>query len=245
METADMTTQREIIVPVFNAAFAQMRQLATRFFIVMILVLGTAQAAPALAAPANSAEAFVQKNIEKGYDILNDTSLSDEQRQAQFRDFILSFTDLHRIGIFSLGQYANGASKADIESFIEAFTDYTVAVYESRLSKYRNESLKVTGSVERASDDVVVSAGIVDPIHPNEPIHVAFRVRPANDGHLIVTDVQVEGVWLALNERSDLTGFLQQHGGAISALAKSLHLQAQQVRTSRPGPSGDLISISH
>jgi ABC-type transporter MlaC component len=239
-----MPTQREVIVPVFNAAFAQMRHLATRFSIVLLLVLGSVQAAPAQAAPANSAEAFVQKNIDKGYDILNDTSLSDKQLQAQFRDFILSFTDLHRIGIFSLGQYANGASKTDIESFIEAFTDYTVAIYESRLSKYRNESLKVTGSVKRASDDVVVNASIVDPIHPNEPIHVAFRVRSADDGHLIVTDVQVEGVWLALNERSELTGFLQQHGGDISALTKSLHLQAQQLRTSRPGPSGDLISIS-
>lgn len=239
-----MPRQREIIVPVFNAAFAQMRHLATGFFIVLILVHGIAQAAPAQSAPANSAEAFVQKNINKGYDILNNTSLSDEQLQAQFRDFILSFADLHRIGIFSLGQYANSASKVDIESFIKAFTDYTVAVYESRLRKYRNGSLKVTGSVKRASDDVVVNAGIVDPIHHNEPIHVAFRVRPADDGYLIVTDVQVEGVWLALNERSELTGFLQQHGGDISALTKSLHLQAQQIRTSQPSQSGDRISIS-
>jgi ABC-type transporter MlaC component len=119
-----------------------------------------------------------------------------------------------------------------------------VTVYESRLSKYRNESLKVTGSVERAPDDVVVNARIIDSIHPNEPIHVAFRVRSGDDGHLVVTDVQVEGVWLALNERSELTGFLQQHGGGISALTKSLHLQAQHIRENRPGQSGDLISIS-
>ena len=57
-----MPTRSEIIVPVLNAAFAQMRHLATGFFIVLILVHGIAQAAPA-----TSAEAFVQKNIDKGY----------------------------------------------------------------------------------------------------------------------------------------------------------------------------------
>jgi len=99
--------------------------------------------APARAAAANSTEAFIQQNIDKGYAILNNAQLSDADRRTQFRNFMLALTDTKRIGAFTLGQYANSASKADVEAFSNAFTDYAVAVYESRLSKYKGQTLKV------------------------------------------------------------------------------------------------------
>jgi phospholipid transport system substrate-binding protein len=193
----------------------------------VMLVAGESKAGAA----ANPAEAFVQENIEKGYSILNSTTLSAEQRRAQFRDFMLSLTDARRIGMFTLGPYANGASKEDIESFIDAFSDYAVAVYESRLSKYKGQTLRVTGSVQRAADDVVVNTDVVNPAMPNaQPLRAAFRVRKTSDGRPIVTDIQVEGVWLALSQRSDFTGFLQQHGGRIADLTADLKRQAEVLR---------------
>src|SRR5215510_9710503 len=103
---------------------------------------------PARAAAASPAEGFVQENIDKGYAILNSNSLSDEQRRSQFRDFMLSLTDARRIGLFTLGPYANSAPKEDVDSFIAAFSEFAVAVYESRLSKYKGQTLKVTGSTQ-------------------------------------------------------------------------------------------------
>src|SRR5689334_18656337 len=93
-------------------------------------------ASGAQAASANPAEAFVQQNVDRGYMILNSKSLSQEQRRAQFREFMLSLTDPRRIGMFTLGQYANGAAKDQVEDFVTTFTDYVIATYESRLSKY-------------------------------------------------------------------------------------------------------------
>ncbi len=184
------------------------------------------------AAPAgNPAEAFVQENIDKGYAILNSTTLSEEQRRAQFREFMLSLTDARRIGMFTLGQYANSASKDEIEAFIDAFSEFAVAVYESRLSKYKGQTLKVTGSVQRAADDVVVNTDVVDPGAPTaQPLKAAFRVRKTSDGRPIVTDIQVEGVWLSLSQRSDFTGFLQQHGGRVPDLTTDLQRQTQVLR---------------
>lgn len=192
------------------------------------------------AAPAdNPAEAFVQTNVEKGYTILNSTTLADEQRRAQFRDFILSLTDARRIGMFTLGQYANSASKEDIESFIKAFSEYAVAIYESRLSKYKGQTLKVTGSAQRAADDVVVNTDVVNPGAPNaQPLKAAFRVRKTSDGRPIVTDIQVEGVWLALSQRSDFTGFLQQHGGRLPDLTTDLLRQTQLLRNASRSTTG-------
>lgn len=198
--------------------------------VMLVAIIFSAPAA--FAAAANPAESFVQQNIDKGYAILN-ASLSDEQRRAQFRTFMLGLTDTRRIGLFTLGQYANGASKADLDAFNDAFLDYAVAVYESRLSKYKGQTLKVTGSSERAADDVVVNADVVNPNSSNgQPFKVGFRVRKTSDGRPIITDMQVEGVWLALSQRSDFTGFLQQHGGSLAALTENLHLQAQQIHAS-------------
>jgi phospholipid transport system substrate-binding protein len=189
------------------------------------------------AAAANPAEAFVQQNIDRGYVILNNASLPDDQRRMQFRNFMLGLTDVKRIGMFTLGQYANGASKADVDAFDNAFTDYAVAVYESRLSKYKGQTLKVTGSDVRAADDVVVNADVVNPsAPPNAPvIKAAFRVRKTADGKPIITDMQVEGIWLALSQRSDFTGFLQQHGGNLPALTDNLKMQVQQLRAEGNG----------
>jgi len=199
-------------------------------FAVLAAMLAIVQ--PAHAAAANPAEAFVQQNVDRGYGILN-SKVPDAERRAQFRQFMLMLTDPRRIGMFTLGQYANGASKQDIDDFIQAFTDYAIAVYQSRLSKYKGQTLKVTGSQQRAPDDVIVTTDVVDPNNTNAPvIKAAFRVRKAQDGREIVTDIQVEGVWLALSERSDFTGFLQQHGGSIPALTTDLKRQAKQLEES-------------
>jgi phospholipid transport system substrate-binding protein len=187
---------------------------------------------PTRAAAANTAEGFVQQNIDKGYVILNNSQLSDGERRGQFRDFMLGLTDTKRIGTFTLGQYANSAPKADVDAFTNAFTDYAVAVYESRLSKYKGQSLKVTGSVERAADDVVVNADVINPGAASnaQPFKVAFRVRKTSDARPIITDIQVEGIWLALSQRSDFTAFLQQHNGSVTALTDDLKRQTAQLR---------------
>src|SRR2546423_715698 len=82
-----------------------------------------------------------------------------------------------------------------------------------------------------AADDVIVNAVVVNPHGDNQnAIRVGFRVRKTSDGRSIITDMQVEGIWLALSERSDFTGFLQQHGGSVAALTDHLRAQADQVR---------------
>src|SRR5580704_14016015 len=108
-----------------NAYLARWRDLATQ--LVAILTLAAIVVFPAQSAFAqagNPAEAFVQQNVDRGYQILNNHALSGAQRRDQFRDFLLTLTDLHRIGTFTLGQYANSASPADLQAFDKAFTDY-------------------------------------------------------------------------------------------------------------------------
>jgi phospholipid transport system substrate-binding protein len=86
---------------------------------------------------------------------------------------------------------------------------------------------------------VVVNTDVVNPGAPNaQPLKAAFRVRKTSDGRPIVTDIQVEGVWLALSQRSDFTGFLQQHGGRLPELTSDLQRQTQLLLRSAARAAG-------
>jgi phospholipid transport system substrate-binding protein len=185
---------------------------------------------PALAAN-NPAETFVDDNIQKALDILNNKSLSVDQRRSQFEGFLLSLTDMKRIADFTLGQYRRGLSPSDLAAFDAAFQNYAVAVYQSYFAKYAGQTLKVTGSQARAADDFIVSTALIDPNdHSGQPpLEVDFRVR-TDTGKPIVTDFSVEGIWLALEERDQFTSFLGQNGGNIASLNSHLNDLAKQYR---------------
>ena len=107
------------------------RVLVTSWYAVLLAAIVAATAmlstSELRAAPAaNPAEVFVQENVDRAFVILNNAELSEEQRYMGFRELILSLMDARRIGMFTLGPYANRASPAEIESFIAAFSDYTI-----------------------------------------------------------------------------------------------------------------------
>lgn len=189
----------------------------------LVLVLAAAfAAAPARAS--TPAEQFVQVNIEKGMHILNNKKLSDSARRTGFRDLLIGLTDIRRTALFTLGAARRSAHPHDIDAFVDAFKNYALAVYQSRLSAYSGQTLNVTGSTERAPGDYVVTSVLVDPnaSSDKQPIQVDFRVDK-NRGGFKVLDVSVVGVWLAIEERDQFTAFLAQHNNSVPALTKHLN----------------------
>ena len=213
-----------------------MKAIARRSLFSGGLALGVALAglgfssAPAAAA-GTPAEGFVQDNIHKGLDLLNDKALSVDQRRTQFATFLLGLTDMKRIADFTLGQYRRNASPADLAAFDAAFQTYAIAVYQSYFSRYAGQTLKVTNSQERAANDFVVNTQLIDPNdHSGQPpLEVSFRVR-TDTGKPVVLDFAVAGIWLAIEERDQFTSFLGQNGGNIAMLNSHLTDLAKQYR---------------
>jgi phospholipid transport system substrate-binding protein len=183
------------------------------------------------AAAGNPAESFVQDNIHKGLDLLNNKGISADQRRTQFATFLLGLTDMKRIADFTLGQYRRSASPADLAAFDASFQTYAVAVYQSYFARYAGQTLKVSGSQARAADDFIVATQLIDPNdHSGQaPLEVDFRVR-TDSGKPVVTDFSVSGIWLALEERDQFTSFLGQNGGNIALLNSHLNDLAKQYR---------------
>lgn len=197
-----------------------------------LMLAGLVLAAPAIitaAQAATPAEAFVSDNIQKGLQILSNRG---PQRASQFEAFLEGLTDISRIGRFTLGNARRAASPADIAAFDAAFKTYAVAVYQSRLSAYSGQTLKVTGSTQNAPGDYTVTSVMVDPNadKSQQPLTVGFRVV-TEQGRMVVVDVSVAGVWLSIEERDQFSAFLSQHNGSIPALATHLNTLTAQLKT--------------
>ena len=177
------------------------------------------------------AETFVSDNIQKGLATLNDQQLSAAQRSDQFEHLLLSITDINRVAVFTLGQYAQAASPADRTAFAAAFQSYSVAVYRSYLGKYAGQTLKVTGSSEHSPSDFIVTTNMMDPSDHSgqQPLEVDFRVR-TDTGKPEIIDLGIAGVWLAIEERDQFGAFLSKNRGDINALVAHLHEIANSYR---------------
>lgn len=200
-----------------------------------VLAIAMLLAAPVLATlpatAATPAETFVNDNIQKGLEILRDKKLSAAQRSDQFKTLLLRLVDTRRIALYTLGQYRNTASPADIDAFAAAFQDYASAAYQTYFSKYTNQTLKVTGSTQRNPTDFVVHTQLIEPGSSQQPAAVDFRVR-TDGGKPVLVDVAYEGVWLSLAQRDQFVNFLGQNNGNVRTLIA--HLSDMAVSLGKP-----------
>jgi len=224
-------------LPPTATRFAMNAGPARRIVLMMALLLALPFAFAAQPArAANPAETFIDQNVQKGLAILANQSLSDTQRKAQFRTFLLGLTDLDRIALFTLGPAKRTASDADKAAFVDAFRDFAISIYETRLTSYSGQTLKVTGSQTTGRGDTIVQTTLIDPhASNNQPLPVAFRVSNTN-GKMVVIDVNVLGVWLAIEERDQFSSFLGDHGNSVPALVAHLKELTVQMRNGGPLP---------
>lgn len=180
------------------------------------------------AAAGADAEKFMQGLIDQGFAILQDKSGGEAARKARFHDFVVENIDTEKTGLFALGQYRRDANPTDLGPYAIAFRDYVTAVYEARLSERREQSLKVTGSLDNKPGDVTVNAQANDP-NATDPVKIAFRLNGTNGSYKVV-DVQAAGVWLSIEQRDAFATFLGKNKGDIKALTADLTARAQKVR---------------
>lgn len=220
-----------------ESRFRKQPTTVVRMIFLMAMLLVVPLLIPAVQAyAATPAESFVATNIQKGLQILNNKSVPFAQRGQQFRELLTSLTDARRIGTFTLGPVARTAPKADVDAFVDAFHEFAVAVYQSQLSRYSGQTLKVTSSVQRRPGDYIVNTVMMDPGSQDQPLEVAFRVSDAG-GHFVVLDVSVAGIWLAITERDQFTAFLNEHNNSVPALVTHLKQLTQQMHNGAAPPT--------
>jgi phospholipid transport system substrate-binding protein len=187
----------------------------TRRLMLILLSLVVA-AGPALAAPSTGAQAtaFMNELWRHALELLNNKTPIAE-RQARFRTLFHNDFDSPGIARFVLGRYWRAATPEEQKEFLKLFEDYVVFVYTARLSDFSGEEFKISGSRPDA-DAVIVSTDVITPGAP-QPLKIDWRL--VNDaGAYKINDVIVEGVSMAVTQRSEFASVIQRHGGQVQGL---------------------------
>ena len=204
-------------------------------FIAAIMSVGAFAAAPAAHAARNTeAENYVQANATEALAALANTHVSPSQRQQTFNVLIQRFADMPRIAGFVLGRY--GAQLRNDQAlrseWVQAFEDYSIAVYELRLGAFNGSTVRVIGSIERGPDDVIVQSEMV-PRGAGRAQPVEWRLIRRN-GVWKVNDVSVilEGnqIWLAQQQQGEFLSRLDRNNGDVRALVSDIRQRTASIR---------------
>lgn len=196
-----------------------------RFFLTSLAVGMLPASARAEASPeaVKGASAFIQWLADQAIAVLGASNSTLETREAEFRRLLGQGFALPFISRFVLGRYWRTATPEQREDYQALFAEYILRTYSNRLGGYAGETFRVTGARPAGKQDIMVATRIDRPSGP--PIQADWRVRVFDNEYKII-DIMVEGISMAVTQRSEFTNVVRAQG--IEGL-----LQALRARTER------------
>jgi phospholipid transport system substrate-binding protein len=181
-----------------------------------VLIVGAL--APTILAAAADPAAVITNLGNRALEVLG-KSATPAQRVARFHELFREDFDVPGIARFVLGRYWKTATPEQQQEFVKLFEDYIALVYSSQLSAYSGETLKVTGS--RANPEgAIVASEIIRPSGA-PPVKVDWHMTDQH-GTYKISDVAVDGISMAVTQRSEFASVIQRNGGQVQGLIAML-----------------------
>ncbi len=182
----------------------------------------------AVAGGAGDPAGFVRAFGARAVAVLADQSLAPQARAEEFRQLLIERLDVARIARFTLGRYWRKATEEQRAEYARVFEDYIIATYARKLNAYSGETLAVDGVRDQDEKRALVTSRIVRA--EGEPIMIEWRLRRTGVSWRIV-DVTVEGVSLALTQRSEFAAVVRANGGRVEGLIEKLREKTAPVKS--------------
>jgi phospholipid transport system substrate-binding protein len=145
-------------------------------------------------------------------------------RVVRFHQLFQENFDVPGIARFVLGRYWRLATAQQQQDFSRLFTNYIALVYANQLAQYNGERLQVTGTRPASDGELVASQIIRNDGHP--PAQVDWLMT-AQNGTYKINDVIVEGISMAVTERSEFAAVIQRNGGQLQGLITALRQKTE------------------
>ena len=188
-----------------------------RSFTLAIAVIAGLSAAPRPATAGEAPVAFIRDLGNQSLAVIrSDTPLAS--KTAYFARMIHQDFDLTGISRFVLGSYWRIASPAERREFSDRFADHLIRFYGRRLAQSGDGSFIVTGSRSDPAG-VIVTSRIIPQSGP--PIAVDWRLG-VSDGLYKIEDVTIDGVSMALAQRSEIAAIIARGGGRFGPLLATM-----------------------
>ena len=169
---------------------------------------------------ANDPGEYVMKMTKSAIDTLTNQSISQEEKENQFGKLFDKNFDVPSISRFVLGKYWKQASLDQKKNFIKAFRNYVVKTYSSRFNEYSGEQLKLVNYENESNPKIFLVHTVLE--RQDAPvIKVDWRIGKKKD-RFVILDIVIEGISLAVTQRSEFVGVIEQNNGSIDKLISLL-----------------------
>jgi phospholipid transport system substrate-binding protein len=182
---------------------------------VVALCLGPAGAAGPPATPEDpeaflaAPTALVTDTVGKVVAILQDGSLPTDERRGRIEKLAFEVFDFPTMGKLVLARNWKKFDARQRREFIAEFKVHLSRNYGSRLDRYRQTDVEITGARIEPRNDVTVHSKVVG--GEFDGVELDYRLRQ-RDGEWKVIDVVIEGVSLIANFRSQFREVVSQKG---------------------------------
>ena len=168
----------------------------------------------------NDPGSYVMEMTTEAINTLTDNSTSQNEKESQFGKLFDKNFDVPSISRFVLGKYWKQASLDQKKKFIKAFRNYVVKTYSSRFNEYSGEQLTLLNFENESNPKIfIVHTGLER--EDATMIMVDWRIGKKKD-RFVILDIIIEGISLAVTQRSEFVSVIDQNEGSIDKLISLL-----------------------
>lgn len=180
------------------------------------VIISGLYAAPSFAEAEINAGKFIRTLGDELLAMLSKDTLTQKDREAEFRRLFTANVDVEFIARLVIGRYWRNSSEKDRSEYLQLFEDFFVKSYALRLSTYSGETFTVKDTRTVDDRDSVVTS-IIERGGAGTPLHVDWRLRRSGS-ELRIIDVTIEGISMVLTQREEFGAVVQKNGGNIGPL---------------------------
>ncbi|MEM1035922.1 MAG: ABC transporter substrate-binding protein [Pseudomonadota bacterium] len=135
----------------------------------------------------------------------------EQARGEAVADTVLSYLNVDMIARFTLGQHARDLSNEDVELFADALDVFLRRQISRHASAAEALSVEIIQTSARNARDTIVVSKVEG---FGDPLTLKWRVIERG-GQWSVVDLEVQGVWLAIEQRAQIDALLSRPGATI------------------------------
>lgn len=157
---------------------------------------------------------YVEDLIQKGSDLVNDKSLSENERRAKSGAMIKSHLYLDWMAKYTLGRHRRVLSEAQIKEFVQVYSLFVVKAYADLTTNYKGEKAVLT-NIKQIDDDLfVVNSEFIRP-SSQSPVKVDYLVHKIEGNKkdpYLIGDIITEGISILNSQQSEFNSVISSHG---------------------------------
>ena len=163
---------------------------------------------------------FIQSTVNRAADTLGG-NFTKEERIEQLKQIAKDTVDITGIGYYSLGSHRKSLNKEQLSNYKEAFEEYFLKSFSSRLAEYSNPEIEVISKNKLNKNYTIVLSKLVATDSRPE-VKIEWRVYTKNPENLLIRDLIIEGLSLARTQKEEFSSIINSNDGKIEALLQNL-----------------------